>query len=312
MKLVRQQVLGSLLAGLICAHFPLCPRAPSFVPMSPRQIALAARCHRWADGFGQVGARRMARRAARRGSGGLRFDAALRASTSVPQSRRFRTPRNSASLDRCSDAARRRDRRRIPADGDRAYSKNCVARGRVPVFTVGTGLYLRALLEGLADVPQRSEELREATARQQRDHAAGSLASRSCGASIRKRRARSRPADEQKLIRAIEVCLLAKRPLSEVHRSGRIPLEGWRPVKIGLMPPREALYERIHARTDAMLSTAGRTRCALALAAGSPRTRSLSTLSGIASCAPLCGGRMKLEEPAAASSRPRAVTPSAK
>jgi tRNA dimethylallyltransferase len=61
------------------------------------------------------------------------------------------------------------------------------------------------------------------------------------------------PADEQKLIRAIEVCLLAKRPVSEVHRSGRTPLEGWRPLKIGLRPPREALYERIQARTDAML-----------------------------------------------------------
>jgi len=34
-------------------------------------------------------------------------------------------------------------------------------RKRLPVFTVGTGLYLRALLEGLADAPQRSEELRE-------------------------------------------------------------------------------------------------------------------------------------------------------
>src|SRR5258706_14602446 len=34
-------------------------------------------------------------------------------------------------------------------------------RGRLPIFTVGTGLYLRALLEGLADVPQRPEELRE-------------------------------------------------------------------------------------------------------------------------------------------------------
>ena len=43
-------------------------------------------------------------------------------------------------------------------------------------------------------------------------------------------------ADEQKLIRAIEVCLLAKKPLSEVQRSGRKPLEGWRAMKIGLQP----------------------------------------------------------------------------
>jgi tRNA dimethylallyltransferase len=62
------------------------------------------------------------------------------------------------------------------------------------------------------------------------------------------------PNDEQKLIRAIEVCLLAKRPLSEVHRKGRVPLAEWRPLKIGLQPQREALYQRIHSRTDSMFA----------------------------------------------------------
>jgi tRNA dimethylallyltransferase len=60
-------------------------------------------------------------------------------------------------------------------------------------------------------------------------------------------------ADEQKLIRAIEICLLAGKPLTEVHRAGRTPLTGWRVLKLGLEPPREALYERIHQRTEAML-----------------------------------------------------------
>ena len=119
------------------------------------------------------------------------------------------------------------------------------ARGRVPVFTVGTGLYLRALLEGLADVPQRSEELRERLRESIAAHPPGHLhrvLQRLDAEAARK----IMPTDEQKLIRAVEVCLIAKRPLSEVHRSGRVPLKGWRGVKIGLMPPREALYERIH------------------------------------------------------------------
>ena len=60
-------------------------------------------------------------------------------------------------------------------------------------------------------------------------------------------------ADAQKLIRAIEVCLLTKKPLSKVHQSGRKPLEGWRALKIGLRPKREALYDRVHARTRTML-----------------------------------------------------------
>jgi tRNA dimethylallyltransferase len=123
---------------------------------------------------------------------------------------------------------------------------------RLPVFTVGTGLYLRALLEGLADVPQRSEELRERLRASIEEHPPGHLHR------ILKRldpeaAGKIAPADEQKLIRAIEVCVLARKPISEVHRTGRVPLEGWRVLKIGLMPPREKLNERIHARTDAML-----------------------------------------------------------
>jgi tRNA dimethylallyltransferase len=126
-------------------------------------------------------------------------------------------------------------------------------RGRLPILTVGTGLYLRALLDGLADVPQRSEELRERLRRTRDAHPPGHLhkvlqrLDQQAGGKIA-------PADEQKLIRAIEICLLAKRPLSQVHQSGRTPLQGWRAIKIGLNPPREDLYDRIQARTNAMLA----------------------------------------------------------
>ena len=125
-------------------------------------------------------------------------------------------------------------------------------RGRLPVFTVGTGLYLRALLEGLADVPQRSEELRERLRASIDEHPPGYLhriLKRLDPQAARK----IAPADEQKLIRAVEVCILARKPISAVHSTGRVPLEGWRILKVGLMPPREKLNERINARTDAML-----------------------------------------------------------
>jgi tRNA dimethylallyltransferase len=126
-------------------------------------------------------------------------------------------------------------------------------RRRLPVFTVGTGLYWRALLEGLADVPQRSEELRERLRASVEEHPPGHLhrvLKRLDSEAARK----IAPADEQKLIRAVEVCILARKPISEVHRAGRVPLEGWRALRIGLLPPREKLNERIHARTDAMLA----------------------------------------------------------
>ncbi len=125
-------------------------------------------------------------------------------------------------------------------------------RKRLPVFTAGTGLYLRALLEGLADIPLRSEELRARLRASVEDHPPGHLHR------VLKRldpvaAGKISPADEQKLIRAVEVCLLTRKPISEVHRSGRVPLPGWRVLKVGLMPNREKLNERIHARTNSML-----------------------------------------------------------
>ena len=126
-------------------------------------------------------------------------------------------------------------------------------RGRLPILTVGTGLYLRAVLEGLADLPQRSEELRERLRETAATHGPGHL-----HALLKKldaeTAAKIAAADEQKIIRAIEVCLLANKPLSEVHRTARKPLLGWRPVKVGLQPARDALVDRIHARSDAMLA----------------------------------------------------------
>src|SRR5207245_253321 len=125
-------------------------------------------------------------------------------------------------------------------------------RKRLPVFTAGTGLYLRALLEGLADIPQRSEELRARLRASVEEHPSGHL-HRVLQRLDRVAAGKISRADEQKLIRAVEVCLLARKPISEVHKSGRTPLEGWRALKIGLMPDREKLNERIHARTDSML-----------------------------------------------------------
>ena len=126
------------------------------------------------------------------------------------------------------------------------------ARSRLPVFTVGTGLYLRALLDGLADLPLRSEDLRARLRASAAADGAGHLhemLARLDAAAARQISA----ADEQKLIRAIEICLLAQKPLTEIHRAGTTPLSGWRVLKIGLQPEREALYQRIHNRTDAML-----------------------------------------------------------
>ena len=125
-------------------------------------------------------------------------------------------------------------------------------RGRLPILTVGTGLYMRALLEGLADLPLRSEELRERLRASSKKHD-GMHLHRVLRRMDPEAATKIAPTDEQKLIRAIEVCILTRKPISEVHRTGRRPLKGWRTLKIGLMPSRELLHERIDARTDAMI-----------------------------------------------------------
>lgn len=125
-------------------------------------------------------------------------------------------------------------------------------RGVLPVLTAGTGLYLRALLEGLADAPERSEELRarlsEIATRRGHTHL-HRLLQRLDPPSA----ARISPNDTKKIIRAIEICVVARKPLSEVHRAGREPLQGYRFVKIGLQPPRELLQRRIADRVQSML-----------------------------------------------------------
>jgi len=126
-------------------------------------------------------------------------------------------------------------------------------RARLPVLTAGTGLYLRALLEGLADAPGRSEELRERLRRRSRQRGAPYL-HRLLARLDPPSAARIAPQDAAKSIRAIEVCLSAGRPMSEVLQQPRPHLEGFHAVKIGLMPPRSALYDRIERRTRAMLA----------------------------------------------------------
>jgi tRNA dimethylallyltransferase len=169
------------------------------------------------------------------------------------------------------------------------------ARKRLPIFAVGTGLYLRALLEGLADVPQRSEELRERLSASVAAHPPGHLhriLERMDPPSAEK----IAPGDEQKLIRAVEVCLLAKKPLSEVHRAGRNPLRGWRAIKIGLSPEREALYQRIHERTDAMLAAGWIEEVRGLVASGLPADAKPFDFIGYRELRAVLSGEMKLEE----------------
>ncbi|HXJ16565.1 MAG TPA: tRNA (adenosine(37)-N6)-dimethylallyltransferase MiaA, partial [Candidatus Polarisedimenticolia bacterium] len=127
-------------------------------------------------------------------------------------------------------------------------------RTRLPILTAGTGLYLRALLEGLADAPTRSDELRERLRKKAR-HTAPEYLHRLLARMDPETAARIAPRDTQKIIRALEIRVLARKPVGQIHRSGRAGLQGYRVVKIGLLPPRAALYARINARVQDMIES---------------------------------------------------------
>lgn len=124
-------------------------------------------------------------------------------------------------------------------------------RGNLPIVVGGTGLYLRALLDGLFVGPERSEELREHLRRREAERGSGYL-HRVLSRMDRAAAEKVHPNDAAKLIRAIEVCLAARRPMTELWREGRDPLTGFRILRIGLDPERPALYERINRRAAEM------------------------------------------------------------
>src|SRR3954470_8425143 len=126
----------------------------------------------------------------------------------------------------------------------RATINDISSRGKMPIVGGGTGLYLRALLEGLFAGPPRSEELRERLRAAAELHGAGHLhevLQRLDPAAAEKIHAN----DHSKLIRAIEVCMAARSRMTELWERGRNPLTGFRIVRIGLEPDRSALYTRI-------------------------------------------------------------------
>jgi tRNA dimethylallyltransferase len=141
------------------------------------------------------------------------------------------------------------------------------ARGRLPVLAGGTGFYLRALLEGLAPAPERNEELRTHLG-EHRAMALHRLLRRLDPAVA----GRVHPNDKPKIMRALEVCVEARRPMSSVWAGGRQGLEGFHVVKLGLNPPRPQLYERINQRTHRMYERGLVDEVRALLAAGIPET----------------------------------------
>ena len=127
------------------------------------------------------------------------------------------------------------------------------ARGRVPIVAGGTGLYLRALLQGLFAAPARDQALRSRLRETATRHGASylhRLLRRVDAGSASRIHANDTP----KVLRALEVALTAGIPMTQAWAGGNHPLTGYRILKLGLEPDRPLLYERINARAQRMFA----------------------------------------------------------
>lgn len=165
-----------------------------------------------------------------------------------------------------------------------------VSRGHLPILAGGTGFYIRALLEGLNEGPSRDDELRERLLT--RKGSLHRLLTRLDPVTAE----RIHPNDRNKTLRALEICLLARRPASRVFDTERQKLDGFRVLKIGLNPPRPALHERIALRSRAMFEGGLVEEVGRLLNSGVPADAKAFESIGYKECLQYLNGALTLEQ----------------
>jgi tRNA dimethylallyltransferase len=168
-------------------------------------------------------------------------------------------------------------------------------RGRVAVVVGGTGLYLRALAHGLAEIPPIPAPARAE---------AGSLLDLLGETAFRKRlgeadpsaAARIAPGDRLRLARAMEVWLATGRPLSQwqADPAGGLAPGSWQGLVVD--PPRAELYRRCDRRLEAMVEDGALEEVARLVARALPADRPVLKALGVAPLAAHLAGQTSLEE----------------
>ncbi|MCL2760940.1 MAG: tRNA (adenosine(37)-N6)-dimethylallyltransferase MiaA [Desulfuromonadales bacterium] len=131
--------------------------------------------------------------------------------------------------------------------------ENIFSRGKIPIITGGTGLYIRALLSGIAPLPGSDEKLRIKFIK---------IAEKNGNAALLKELEAVDPVtasclhqnDQLRIIRGLEVFYKTGIPLSEYQALHGFSENWCNAIKIGIMVEREELYRRINARVDAMIA----------------------------------------------------------
>jgi len=172
--------------------------------------------------------------------------------------------------------------------------RGIVERGHLPMVAGGTGLYLRALIDGLFPAPRQREGRRERLREIATKRGAAYL-HRMLTRLDRKAAAAIHVNDVPKVIRAVEVSLAASEPLTEQWQKGRDRLTGYRILRLGLDPPRPRLYERINTRAAAMFDRGLVEETELLIERYGDGCRALGSL-GYAEAAAVARGEMTREE----------------
>ncbi|MFT3896632.1 MAG: tRNA (adenosine(37)-N6)-dimethylallyltransferase MiaA [Thermomonas sp.] len=139
------------------------------------------------------------------------------------------------------------------AEDARRAIDGILARGKLPILAGGTGLYFRALLQGLADMPEADEAMRAKIASEAVERGWAALHAELAEVDP-EAASRIHATDAQRIQRALEVFRLSGKPISAWQRDARGERLPAKVLKLALAPPQRALlHERIEMRFDAML-----------------------------------------------------------
>jgi tRNA dimethylallyltransferase len=128
------------------------------------------------------------------------------------------------------------------------------AAGRIPLLVGGTGLYFRALLQGLSPMPEADPEIRRELDEEGRRDGWASLHRRLAGVDPEAARRIGRN-DPQRIVRALEIWSLTGRGISQLQGEGRPQRLPYRVLQLAVAPrERSLLHRRIEQRFDAMLA----------------------------------------------------------
>lgn len=127
-------------------------------------------------------------------------------------------------------------------------------RGHIPLVVGGTGLYLRALTEGVIEIEQESLEIRERLEAEMVRLGPEVMHGRLAGIDPTEA-SRIHANNRVRVIRALEICELTGRTKTELMASGAYKKSKYAYSFYGLQPERAALYDAIDKRVDLMMKT---------------------------------------------------------